>query len=165
MNRINWSRVPVATLVAFGVSLLTFSLLFGSPVVQNVFYSTAAGQSEKFVEVWKTTTPLPALSPAGADTFAISGRKLAEMGLLLVWMLAVVVVYALVAESLPGTGWRKGLSYGGVVWAVAFLFFGFFFHFNVLNMPLSFVLLALVLEAGITVAVGVTIAALYRPAL
>ncbi len=47
--------------------------------------------------------------------------------------------------------------------AVAFLFFAFF-HFNVLNMPLSFVLLELVLEAAITVAAGVAIAALYKPA-
>jgi len=80
-------------------------------------------------------------------------------------MLALVIVYALVADSLPGAGWRKGLTYGLMVWAVAFLFFGFFFYFNVLNMPLSFVLLELMLEAGITVAAGVTIAALYQPAL
>jgi hypothetical protein len=143
--------------------MVTFTLLFGNPLVHNLFYSTAAGQSEKFVAVWNTLTPTPALSPAWESMAAMSGRKAAVMGLLLGWTLILMVAYTFVADSLPGTGWRKGLSYGLLVWAIAFPFFGFFFHFNVLNMPIGFVLFELVLEAVISVAVGVSIAALYKP--
>jgi hypothetical protein len=165
MNRLNWSRIPITTLAAFLVINVLFIALFGNPVVHSWFYSSAAGQSEKFVAVWNTLQPTPALSPAWSDAAAMSERKLAVLGLLLVWTLALVIGYTFVADALPGTDWRKGVSYGLLVWAIAFPFFGFFFHFNVLNMPIQFVLGELVLEAIISIATGITIAALYKPAL
>lgn len=161
MNRINGSRVVVATLAAFVASQLLFIVLFGNPLVYDVFYTSAAGQSAKFVAVWNTLAPTPSLSPAWSAVAAMSGRKLASMGRLLFWTLG-VVVYAVVADSLPGRGWRKGLTYGLAVWAIAFVFFGAFLHFNVLDMPIRFVLLEWVLEAIITIAAGITIAAIYK---
>src|ERR1700690_2754365 len=106
MNRINWTRALVAALAAFVVTNLTFIILFGNPIIQRVFYSNAAGQSEKFVNVWKVQQPTPALSPAWDSLAELSGRKLAVLALLYVWLVAVTISYAVVADSLPGTGWR-----------------------------------------------------------
>ena len=112
MNRLNWSRIPVTTIVVFLVTNLSFVLLLGNPIVHRWFYTTDFGQSEKFAAVWNTLTPTPALSPAWSDAAAMSGRKLAVTGLLLVWTAALVIGYGIVADSLPGRGWRKGVSYG-----------------------------------------------------
>ena len=51
MNRLNRSRILVASLATFLVTNLSFVLLFGNPIVHNWFYSPAAGQGEKFVAV------------------------------------------------------------------------------------------------------------------
>ena len=164
MKPINWPRAILAAVAAFVVSQLAFIILFGNPIVQSWFYTAASGQSAKFVAVWNTLQPLPPLSAKWSGLAVVPPRAFATMGLMLFWLLCVTLVYATVADSVPGKGWRKGITYGVMVWAIAFVFFGAFFHFNVLNMPIVFVLGEWVLEAVISIAAGVTIAAIYKPA-
>ena len=163
MHRIHWPRAVLAAVAAFVVSQLAFIILFGNPIVHSWFYTAASGQSAKFVAVWNTLQPLPPLSAKWSDLAVVPPRAFATMGLLLFWMLCVTLVYAVVSDCLPGKSWRKGISAGVMVWAIAFVFFGAFFHFNVLNMPIVFVLGEWVLEAAISIAAGVTIAAIYKP--
>jgi hypothetical protein len=163
MKPINWSRAIVATLVAFVVTQLAFVILFGNPAVQAWYYTTAAGQSEKFAAVWNTLQPLPSLSANWAKLADASARTYAVMGLLLIWTFLLVIVYAVVAPCLPGTGWRKGISSGAMIWAIAFVWFATFSHFNVLNMPLGHVIGEWVLEAIICVVGGIAIALVYKP--
>jgi hypothetical protein len=164
MKPINWSRAIMAAVAAFVVAQLGFIILFGNPIVHSWFYTAASGQSAKFVAVWNTLQPLPPLSAKWSDLGVVTARTYVTMGLLLFWTLCVTLVYAVVSDCLPGKGWHKGISAGVMVWAIAFVFFGSFFHFNVLNMPIIFVLGEWVLEAVISIASGVTIAAIYKPA-
>jgi len=164
MKSINWPRAIVAAIVSFVVVQIGFVILFGNPIVHTWFYTGASGQSAKFVAVWNTLAPKPPLSAKWSDLAVTSGRTFATMGLLVFWTFCLVVVYAHIADGLPGKGWRKGVYFGLMVWAVAFVFFGAFFHFNVLNMPIIFVLGEWVLEALISIAAGVAIALVYKPA-
>ena len=164
MKGINWSRAIVAAIVGFVVAQIGFVILFGNPIVNTWFYTGVSGQSAKFVAVWNTLAPVPPLSAKWSDLAATSGRTFATMGLLVFWTLGLVVVYAQIANCLPGKSWRKGVYFGLMVWVVAFVFFGAFFHFNVLNMPIIFVLGEWVLEALISIATGVAIALVYKPA-
>ena len=126
------------------------------------YYTAASGQSAKFVAVWNTLQPVPSLNADWSKLAVVSGRTFASVGLLLFWTLCIVLVYATVMDSLAGKSWKKGNAFGVVIWAIVFVFFGSFSHFNVLDMPLQFVLGELVLEAIICLAGGITTAAIYQ---
>jgi hypothetical protein len=163
MNRINWPSAFVTALAAYLTTFAAFLLLFGNSVIRNILYTDSAGQSNKFLQVWHTLEPLPAVRPFWEDLLIFSGRKAAVLGLLFVWAVGLVVSYATVAEALPGKGWRKGLSFGALLWVTGFFFFEVFFPFNILGEPFGIVLLELALQVGMVAVLGVTIAVLYRP--
>lgn len=163
MNSINYPRLIAATLAAFFVMLLANIVLYGNPLTQTLYYSAAAGQSDKFVAAWNTLQPLPALSAKWSTLANPSGRTFAVQGLLLVWLFGVIFVFAKLHATIPGAGLRKGVNYGLIVWALCFVFFDVWSHFNVMAMPVVFVALGLVLNLVISIAAGVTVAALYRP--
>ena len=162
MNSINYPRLITATLAAFFVMLLANIVLYDNPLIQSVYYS-AAGQSDKFVAIWNTLQPLPALSAKWSTLANPSGRTFAVQGLLLVWLFGVTFVFARLHAAIPGAGLRKGVNYGFVVWALCFVFFDVWSHFNVMAMPVAFVALGMALNLVISIAAGVTVAALYRP--
>jgi hypothetical protein len=95
---------------------------------------------------------------------AASGCTYAVRAFLLIWTFLLAIVYAVVASCLPGTGWRKGVSSGLLIWAVAFVWVAIFSHFNVLAQPFGLVVGELVLEAIICVIGGITLAVIYKPA-
>ena len=109
MKRINWSSAIVTALVAYVVGFAAFLALFGNPVVRNIIYTPQAGQSDKLLAMWLTLEPLPAVGPFWERLTTFGGRTSAVAGLLLLWAFGLVLIYATVAEALPGEGWRKGV--------------------------------------------------------
>ncbi len=165
MNNLNFPRLVAAAFAAFVASLVANALLYGNPITQSLYYSGDAGQGEKFVAIWNTLQPLPALSAKWSALASPTGRTFAVQGLLFVWMLGVTFVFATIHEAIPGNGLRKGVNYGLIVWALCFVFFDVWTHFNVMAMPLGYVLFGLVLNLVIAIVAGVAMAMVYRPAM
>ena len=88
------------------------------------------------------------------------------------WILAIALpafgaiyasVYVLIARGLPGGAWwRRGLGFGFAAWALSFLWFEFFFPWNIGHEPISLVILELVCWLAVTCAVGLAAAIAYR---
>jgi hypothetical protein len=95
--------------------------------------------------------------PAGAPDEA-------KMGLGLLFELLngfiLVAVYAVIHPALPGEGWRKGLSYGVVVWALRVLMWAFSTYMMTDMAP---ALIGITVVTGLVevLILGVVIAALY----
>lgn len=164
-NTIHLPRLVIATLAAFFVTLLANIVLYGNPLTQSVYYSGAAGQGDKFVAIWNTLQPLPALSANWSALANPTGRTFAVQGLLLAWIFGVTFIFAKLQHAIPGSGLRKGVNYGVIVWALCFVFFDVWTHFNVMAMPLGYVIFGLILNLIISIIVGVTVTAIYKPAL
>ncbi len=165
MKPIHYPRLIAAAFAAFVITLLANIVLYGNPLTQTFYYSAAAGQSDKFVAIWNTLYPLPALSAKWSELANPGGRTFAVQGLLLVWLFGVTFVFAKLHDAIPGTGLRKGVNYGLIVWALCFVFFDVWSHFNVMAMPLVFVIFGLVMNLIISITAGVTVAMVYRPAI
>lgn len=162
MSQIRWARLMGACLVAYLVAFSSLTVLFGNPVVERVLYTDEAGQSDKVLSAWLEQEPLPAVTPFWEDIGNIDGRFLAVQGLLLIWIFAVVLTYALAWSHRPGSPWRRGATFGLAVWAILFVFFEAFVPFNILGEPFRLVLLELGLQLVAMVATGVAIALVYR---
>ena len=163
MPRINWPNALVTTIVSYLGGYAALILLFGNPLSQRLIYTDSFGQSSKLIAVWKTLEPIPPANPFWDQLFVFSGRKFAVLGLLLVWAFGVVLIYATVYESLPGEGWRKGLSFAAIMWAMAALFFEAFTPFNMFGEPFGLVLYELALWALGLAVWGILIAVFFRP--
>jgi hypothetical protein len=166
VRRASWSRVIAAVLVGWFVAVTSLTLLFGNPVTERLLFTGAAGQSEKVLSVWLEQEPLPAVTPLWSDLGDIQARGLAVQAMLLLWMVGVVIVYALGWANRPGPVWRRGATFGITMWLVVFVFFEAWVPFNVLGEPFRFVALQLALQLVAMTATGMAVAALYssRPA-
>jgi hypothetical protein len=143
---------------------VSLGLLFGNPFISDIIYTEEAGQSAKAITVWLTLEPLPAVTPFWDDIFAFSARRIAVHGLLLLWSLGLVVIYAVLEENLHGSRVRKGFWFGIGVWWVVFLFFEPWVPFNMFGEPFRLMVLELALQFVAMTATGLTIAFIYRPA-
>lgn len=162
-GRVSWSRIVLAGIAANVTTLVALGLLFGNPLVEPILYTQQAGQSPKVLSMF-FTEPLPVVTPFWDAALQVSPRKLAVQGMLLVWSLALVVVFAVVWEPRRGPWWRKGLEFGVAAWAMLFLFFEAFIPFNMLGEPIRLVALELALQLAAMVLTGLVIAVVYRPA-
>lgn len=162
-NQIHWGRAVLAAFVANIVTLVSLGLLFGNPLIRDIIYTEQAGQSAKALAVWLELEPLPAVTPFWDDFLDFSARRLAVQGLLLLWTLGLVVIYAKIEYSLTGNRVRKGLLFGVGVWWVLFLFFEPWVPFNMFGEPFRLMVLELALELVAMAVTGVAIALTYRP--
>lgn len=160
---VKWSRVALAAIAANLTTLVALGALFGNPLVESILYTDQFGQSPKVLSVFLEQEPLPAVTPFWDAALDVSRRELAVHGLLLVWSLALVVVFAVVWVPRPGTWWRKGLQFGVAVWAILFLFFEAFVPFNMLGEPIRLVGLELTLQLIAMLLSGMVIAYFCRP--
>lgn len=142
---IGWLRGPLAGL-AGGVAWLVGLLLFFGPA-QRIL-ANPAHQSAKFLAVFAEVEPLP--RTAGSLWVLVAG-------VLTIGMLY-GVVFARLGPALPERGWRKGISFGLVAWALMVPWFEFYLPWNVMHEPLALVLLEMVLWALVLQLVGLTIA-------
>lgn len=161
MNQISWSRIIGASVIAYVVAVASLTILFGNPFIERTLFTEQAGQSDKVLSVWLEQEPLPAVTPFWDELGEINNRGLAVQGLLLVWVFALVLVYALGWAHRTGSRWWRGVTFGVGSWAVLFVFFEAFIPFNVLGEPFPLVLVELVLEMVAMIATGIAIALVY----
>jgi hypothetical protein len=163
MRQISWGRAVSASVVAFVVAVGSLTLLFGNPLIERLLFTSESGQSSKVLSVWLEQEPLPAVTPLWDDLADITGRGVAVQVLLLIWATALVLLYVLGWAGRDGPAWRRGLTFGVLVWVVVFLFFEAWVPFNLLGEPFGLVLVELALQLVAMVATGIAIALIYRP--
>lgn len=159
MKAQSWLRPWITALASFVTGFTTYAFLFGNPLSQRLIYSPDFGQSAKVLAVWQSIEPIPAVGPAWGDLLTFSGPKVLILGLLYLWAVGLVFIFRTVARSLPGRGWRRGLLFAVILWAIAFPLLEFFFPLNVLGEPLPLVAYELTLELGLCLALAIPIAA------
>lgn len=163
MSQTSWSRIVVASVVAYVVAVASLTILLGNPFIERILFTNEAGQSEKVLSVFLQQEPLPAVTPFWDQLREIEARGFAVQGMLLWWAFAVVIVYAVAWAERPGSPWWRGASFGIAVWAVLFLFLEAYVPFNILGEPFPLVLVELSLQLIAMVATGIAIALVYRP--
>lgn len=80
---------------------------------------------------------------------------------LLVVGLAHALAYRWVGRTLPGPGWRRGLAFGVLAWALMVPWFEFYLPWNVLREPLPLVLLEAACWFLVLLGVGLTTAVVH----
>jgi hypothetical protein len=71
------------------------------------------------------------------------------------------VVFARIRKGLPAGSAARGLTFGGVSWALCFPWFEFYLPWNVMRVPPMLVLLDLLLWAGVMMLTGLAISFAY----
>lgn len=162
--RVDWPRALLAAVAAFVVFVAAMTVLFGNPVVERILYTDQVGQSPKVLAMFFEVEPRPAVFWVWDDIGAIGARGAAVETMLLVWALALVLLYAATGwADRSGSAWRRGVLFGVAAWAVVFVFFEALIPFNVLWEPFGLVVVELVLQLLAMMATGVVIALVYRP--
>lgn len=142
-------RIIVAG-IAGGLAWFVGLLIFFGPA-QSIL-SNPNLQSAKFLAVFTEIQPLPRAATHPWVLFA----GLAIIGLIY------SLVFAALRKGLPGEGWRKGVVFGLIAWALMVPWFEFYLPWNVMHEPLSLVLLEALLWALVLQLVGIAIAATQR---
>jgi hypothetical protein len=97
------------------------------------------------------------------EFFVFTPRKLVTIGFFLLWALGLVVIYSVIRPSLPGEGWRKGLSFGIMIWLMTCFFFEIFTPFNMFGEPIGLMLYEMLMWLPGILVIGILIAILSRP--
>lgn len=146
--QINWGRGFLACLlggIAFPLAV-TGAFLPAQTILANPAY-----QSAKMMKVFFELEPLP--------------RTGTDPGFVLFGLFLFGILHALIFVTLfpafPGTGWRKGIGLGFMIWLVAIFWFEFFILWNVLHEPLPLILVELALWLMVSVFEGIVIAIAY----
>lgn len=142
-------RIIVAG-IAGGLAWFVGLLVFFGPA-QRIL-SNPDLQSVKFLAVFTEVPPLPRAATHPWVLFA----GLAIIGLIH------SLVFAALRSGLPGEGWRKGVVFGLIAWALMVPWFEFYLPWNVMHEPLGLVLLEVLLWALVLQLVGITIAVTQR---
>jgi hypothetical protein len=72
------------------------------------------------------------------------------------------LVYALIHPSLPGQGWKKGISYGLIVWGLRVVMWAFS-TFMMTDMPPALIAITVITGLIGVLILGIVIAAVYQP--
>jgi len=99
---------------------------------------------------------LPFEQPPGME-----GKMMISLIFELINGFMLAVIYAVIHRSLPGRGWRKGLSYGLIVWGLRVVMWAFSTYMMTDMAP---VLIAITVMTGLVevLILGVVIAAIYK---
>jgi len=152
MERIKPTRVIVAgVLGGLAGSLAVFVLfrLIGFEywgILLNPEY-----QSPKLIKVWTEIEPIP---------LAVNHPGVMTLGFIVLSVLH-AFVYTKVRQGIPGEGWKKGLSFGLLIWLFSYVFFEFFTPWNMFGEPVALVGLELLFWIGVAFSEGVVIAKVY----
>lgn len=139
----------VAAGVAGGLAWLLGITVFFGPA--QAILADPTLQSAKFLRVFTEIEPLP---------------RAATVPWLLFLALPIIgvihaTVFAVLRDGLPGRGWRKGVTFGLVAWALMVPWFEFYLPYNVMHEPFLLVLLEALLWALVLQLVGIAIALVY----
>jgi len=151
MAGIRWKYATLAGLVGAFVSAILVGILYtaSSPILFN-----SQLQSAKVLAVYNSIRPLPLLT-TNMPAFLV--------GYVAVSMIR-TFVFAWLYRGIPGTGIRKGLSWGLIIWLIATVFSEFYTAVNLLAEPLFLVAFELVLQLPAYMGEGVVVATIYRHA-
>ena len=139
----------IAAGVAGGLAWLLGLTVFFGPA--QAILADPNLQSAKFLRVFAEIEPLPRV--AASPWIMLVG--LAVIGVIH------AAVFAVLRDGLPGRGWRKGVAFGLVAWALMVPWFEFYLPWNVMHEPFVLVLLEAALWALVLQLVGLAIAAVY----
>ncbi len=108
-------------------------------------------QSQKLIKVWTELEPIP---------LAVSHPEVITLGFI---VLAVIhaFVFSVLRRGIPGEGWKKGLSFGAIIWLFSYVFFEFFTPWNMFGEPFSLVILELLFWIPVALSEGIVIAKIY----
>jgi hypothetical protein len=109
-----------------------------------------ARQSAKFLAAF-TQPPLPRVAER---------PEALAWGLLLVGLIH-AATYDWLAGRLPGSLWRRGLTFGAIAWALMVPWFEFYLPWNVMREPLSLALLEALSWLVVLLGVGLALAAVH----
>jgi hypothetical protein len=150
MDRIRVKRACLAGIAGSAVGLAVYQGLV--PFVAR-FTLDPRRQSADLMSVLRILLSHP---PAGAHLIASA----------VVWLVVFGSVYgilfALTAANLPGSGWRKGLSFGVLIWILSYGFFEFLSPWTQFSEPLPLLALELTMWLVVALAEGIVIAATMR---
>jgi len=141
-------RIVAAGTAAGLAWLLGITVIFGPA---QAILADPALQSAKFLRVFTEIEPLPRAATSPWILF---------VGLTLIGVIH-AAVFAALRDALPGRGWRKGVSFGLIAWALMVPWFEFYLPWNVMHEPFALVLLEAVLWALVLQLVGIVIALVY----
>lgn len=134
------TRIVIAGLVGGFVGNGILGAIFASPPVHALLYDPAL-QSALFIE----------LTPQRNIPLSVAG--LVVLSIIHAWLFWVL------QPSIPGSNWvRKGLFWGGVIWAMYWLFQEWFIYHTLLNEPWLLNLLELAILLIGSIAEGLIIA-------
>lgn len=108
-------------------------------------------QSPKLIKVWTELEPIP---------LAVNHPEIMTLGFI---VLAVIhaFIFSVIKLGVPGDGWKKGLSFGLIIWLFSYLFFEFFTPWNMFGEPVRLVILELVFWIPVALSEGIVIAKAY----
>jgi hypothetical protein len=152
MNRINPTRAVAAGILgglAASLAILVVFRLIGFEywgILVDPQY-----QSPKLIKVWTELEPIP---------LAVNHPGIITLGFI---ALAVIhaFVFSVIKKGIPGEGWKKGLSFGLIIWLFSYLFFEFFTPWNMFGEPVSLVMLELLFWIPVSLSEGIVIAKVY----
>lgn len=146
---IRWKSALVAGIAGAFTSMVLVALVYtaANPILFNPQY-----QSAKVIAVYQSIMPLPLLSSNPAAVVA---------GWIIVSMVR-TLVFAWFYNGIPGTGVRKGLSWGLAVWLTVVLFSEFYSTINLLGEPLYLAAFEMFLILWPFLGEGAVVATIYR---
>lgn len=140
MDKQRIARSLVAGWIGGFLGNALLGIVFSSPWVRSLLYDPG-WQSRLFIDI----TPQRDIAVSVAGLVVLSGLH----GLL----------YELLAPSIPGRTWfTKGLAWGGMIWALYWLFQEWFIYVTLLREPLPLALLELVILLAGALLEGIVIA-------
>ena len=152
MNRVKPIRAVAAGILGgLAASLLIFILfrLIGFQywgILVNPQY-----QSPKLIKVWTELEPIP---------LAVNHPEIMTLGFIVLGVIH-AFVFSVIERGIPGVGWKKGLSFGVIIWVFSYLFFEFFTPWNMFGEPVSLVILELIFWIPVALSEGIVIAKVY----
>ncbi len=137
-------RIILCGIAAGGAWWLGFQLLF---MPAQAILADPSLQSEKFLSVFFELEPPPHTAQ----------RPWLLTAAFFVFGTIHVLVYQIVAPSLPSGRIIRGLQFGAISWSLCFPWFEFYLPWNVMREPMPLVALELVLWAGVMALEGLVI--------
>ena len=152
---VDWKGAVKAGMAAGIVFSILYTFLFGF-IGYGQFGGPGIllgyGQSQKFIDAFKTTEPLP-LEPSGLIVLLIGNIILG---------IVFSAVYGWALKDLPGDSFGRGINLGIVLWALIALWSALFTNFNLLGEPLYLTLVELIFWLVLFLIEGIIIVKMYK---
>ena len=152
---LDWKGAAFAGVVAGSVLTVLYGFLFGF-IGYGQFGGPGIllgyGQSQKLIDVFTTTQPLP---------LEMSSLFALLLGNIILGILF-TAAYSWAMKELPGDSFGKGINFGIVLWVFAGLWSALYTNFSLLGEPVYLILVELIFWLVLFLIEGIIIVRLYR---